>query len=501
MLLLFPPAAKACEPPAGIGYLTGFLNKYGINHTIEDLNLACLLATINAPVKCQDKWSQRAAKNRQNHLESLRLSSTYTNFSRYERAVNDINRLLQINSPDHVNLTLANYEEQLSPTNSKDLLHCFHHPEKNIFYDIFSKRIDQLFEKDNFSHVGISLNYLSQALCAFSIAGYIRRNYSKTKIIMGGGLITSWMRSPAWTNKFDGCIDHLIAGSGEAGLAELLQTERKENSPIPDYTVLSDLAYLSPGFILPYSCSFGCYWNKCAFCPEKAEKTPYLPVSQTQIRRDLANLVARHKPVLIHFLDNTLSIATMKTLIRHPPGTSWYAFTRVSKQLTDPDFCMALRQSGCIMLKLGIESGSQDVLDKMHKGTKIEDISTTLKNLAQAGIGTYVYLLFGTPEEEYHQAKQTLVFTSAHAEYINFLNLAIFNMPLSGCSNGEYESIPFDGGDLSLYRDFVHPAGWDRKHVRQFLTKEFRQDKAIKEIIKKDPPTFTSNHAAFFCRQ
>lgn len=87
---------------------------------------------------------------------------------------------------------------------------------------------------------------------------------------------------------------------------------------------------------------------------------------------------------MIHFLDNTLSIATMKTLIRHPPGTSWYAFTRVSKQLTDFDFCLALRKAGCVMLKLGIESGSQDVLDKMNKGTKIDEISLTLKNLSKA---------------------------------------------------------------------------------------------------------------------
>lgn len=500
MLLIFPPAAKACEPPAGLGYLSGFLNFNEIKHSLLDLNLEALLTITRNPISCQDKWSQRASNNLERHIESLQQSETFTNYSRYERAVNDINRLLQINTPDHINLTLANYEDQLSPTSSRDLLQSFHQPENNIFFPIFSTRLEKLFNKKRFDTVGISLNYLSQAICTFSIAGYIKKHYPRIRIILGGGLVTSWMRSPNWSNPFEGCIDHLVAGSGEAGLAELLQTGKVGYAPSPDYSKISHYNYLSPGFVLPYSSSFGCYWNKCAFCPEKAEKTPYVPVSQQQIRNDLQRLVNQHNPSLIHFLDNTLSIATMKTLIAHPPGVNWYAFTRVSTQLTSPDFCLALRKAGCVMLKLGIESGSQEVLDKMQKGTRLEEISVTLKNLAKAGIGTYVYLLFGTPQEEYSQAQQTLEFTAKHAEYINFLNLAIFNMPLSSCIHGEYESDAFDEGDLALYRNFVHPTGWDRKHVRRFLSKEFKRNKNIKEIIKNDPPSFTSNHAPFFCR-
>jgi radical SAM superfamily enzyme YgiQ (UPF0313 family) len=34
--------------------------------------------------------------------------------------------------------------------------------------------------------------------------------------------------------------------------------------------------YLAPVRVLPYSTSRGCYWKKCAFCPETAEDAPYL---------------------------------------------------------------------------------------------------------------------------------------------------------------------------------------------------------------------------------
>ena len=81
---------------------------------------------------------------------------------------------------------------------------------------------------------------------------------------------------------------------------------------------------------------------------------------------------------------------------------------------------------------------------------------------------------------------------------VSYLNLAIFNMPVRGAEIAEFETSSFNESDLSLYTDFVHPKGWNRKQVRQFLNNEFRKHKAVAEIIKKDPPIFTSNHAPFF---
>ena len=52
------------------------------------------------------------------------------------------------------------------------------------------------------------------------------------------------------------------------------------------------------------------------------------------------------------------------------------------------------------MLKLGLESGDQKVLEDMSKGTDLELVSATLANLKAAGILTFVYLLFGTHYED-----------------------------------------------------------------------------------------------------
>ncbi|MEA2114584.1 MAG: radical SAM protein, partial [Thermodesulfobacteriota bacterium] len=56
----------------------------------------------------------------------------------------------------------------------------------------------------------------------------------------------------------------------------------------------------------------------------------------------------------------------------------------------------------------------------------------------------------------------------------------------------------FYEGDLSLYSAFVHPRGWSRTKIRQFLDREFKRHLLITPIIQRDPPIFTSNHAPFF---
>jgi len=121
-----------------------------------------------------------------------------------------------------------------------------------------------------------------------------------------------------------------------------------------------------------------------------------------------------------------------------------------------------------------------------------------LKNLKAAGIATYVYLLFGTPAETAEAARQTLAFTAEHAEEIGFLNLAIFNLPAWGPDGERLDTGEFYEGDLSLYRPFSHPRGWNRGEVRRFLEREFKRDLAVAAILRRDPPFFTSNHAPFF---
>ena len=505
MLLIYPPVAKPSEPPAGIAKLSGTLSSHGVKHRVLDANIEGLLFLAGScpafAVNAADKWSSRALRNIGRNLSSMRDIALYRSLDRYKRAVTDVNKVIEISALGcGAVVGLANFQHpELSPLRSGDLIRAAECPEENPFFSYFEKRLTGLLEREQSSVVGFSVNYLSQALCAFAMAGFVKKKCPGITLLFGGGLITSWLNRGLCDKLFDGLIDHLVAGPGEHQLLSLIGVDDTLKSYYtPDYSLLPRDDYLSPGFVLPYSASTGCHWNRCSFCPEKAEGSQYLPVPYEHVRADIKTMVRENKPVLLHLLDNSVRPAVLKDLAEDPPGVPWYGFARISKELTDLDFCVSLKQSGCVMLKLGLESGDQTLLDHLDKGVDLETASIVLKTLKKAGIATYVYLLFGTPGETLSGARKTLEYTVRHSNEIGFLNLAVFNMPVLWALFDGIETRSFYEGDLSLYTDFTHPAGWNRKKVRYFLETEFKKNRMVSAILKKEPPIFTSNHAPFF---
>ena len=500
IVLICPPIVKPSEPPAGIARLAGALRSRGADCTVIDANIEGihhLLDTVDPP---DDTWSQRAFHHMPVHLAALRSEETYRQPDRYRRAVADFNRLLSVSGRAfHTRLGLADFkDEHLSPLRSDDLLEAADTPERNPFCEYYQgKLLNRIFE----SHpdvVGISINFLSQALCAFALIGLLKRAAKQIKVLVGGGLMTSWMQWPERIGRFSPLVDRVVAGPGESALFEEMGMSATGKGWMPDYSDLIDMPYFSPGFVLPFSASDGCWWRRCAFCPERAERRPFRPLAHTVAAEQLRQLTALNRPVLIHLLDNAISPALLKRLVESPPGAPWYGFVRIAPPLDDLEFCRQLAASGCTMLKLGLESGSQRVLDRLEKGVRLDMASKVLRNLHRAGIATYVYLLFGTPAEDQVAAGKTLSFVADHHETISFLNLAVFNLPIGSPDAEGLVPRDFYEGDLVLYRDFEHPAGWGRAAVRQFLEKQFKKHPNIQEIVRRDPPAFTSNHAAFF---
>ena len=501
ILLIHPPIAKCSEPPAGIAKLSACLNANGVHHNIIDANLEGILYLLKHTPNntITDRWTTRAVKNLERNLVALQDIATYRSPNRYQRAVMDINHLLNITGKSwHVDLSLADYHDQcLSPVKSADLISAAEKPQANPFYPYFQYRLINALE-DNPDFIGFSVNYLNQALCTFAMIGFIKQIQPRQKIILGGSLVTSWIKLGAHRNIFYGLVDDMVEGAGEKKLLELLNVKDGRTFHLPDYNGFPVDQYLSPGLILPYSGARGCYWHKCAFCPEKAEGHAYLPLEISQVTGELQTLTRLLNPSLIHILDSSISPSLLNALTQKPPGAPWYGFTRITQHLADEDFCLSLKNSGCAMLKLGIESGDQEVLDQLNKGIDLPTASAVLKTLKITGIATYCYFLFGTPPETKESATKTLDFVCQHHDYIDFLNLAIFNLPSRSTEAQSLATHDFYEGDLSLYKNFQHPFDWQRGVVRNFLEKTFKKHPAIAPILRRTPEFFTSNLAPFF---
>lgn len=505
IILLSPPLYKACEPPASLAFLGGSLPKE--SYRLYDINLLGQLWLLRKTIQeepASDTWSRRAIKNGEKTLLQLKNISLYSNHDRYKRAVMDLNKLLVLAGKKHkIQLSLSDYQDNtLSPLSTQDLLQAAERYEENIFYPFFAKECSTIISEEKPQWIGISLNFLSQTLTTFALLGWLRKEYPELKIIVGGGLVTTWLNNPDWKRKDNELkkLAFFIKGEGEKILQKLLELP-DAGSSLPDYTDI-DNNYLAPGFILPYTTSRGCFWRQCSFCPETAEQNPFHHTAPSTTLQHLETLCERYQPQLIHFLDNSLSTSTLTAIVNTPLPAPWYGFTRFNHQLTNLKFCEKLRRSGCIMLKLGLESGDQNLLNEMKKGIHLRQVDVILANLKEVGIATYIYLLFGTPAEDRNAAERTLDYVAAHEEEIGFLNLAIFNMPRLAPEHKAYCIEKSNSKEeLSIYTQFRHPKGWNKREIRRFLSQQFRKHSAIAPILQRDPPFFTSNHAPFFIKE
>jgi radical SAM superfamily enzyme YgiQ (UPF0313 family) len=76
--------------------------------------------------------------------------------------------------------------------------------------------------------------------------------------------------------------------------------------------------------------------------------------------------------------------------------------------LMGPETVDALKRAGCVEVWMGVESGSQKVLDAMDKGLLVEEVVTATDRLRTAGIRVCYFLQFGYPGEGWNEIQQTV---------------------------------------------------------------------------------------------
>lgn len=499
-LLIHPPVVRNCEPPGGLARLAGMLTSAGIPNEILDLNAEGFDWLIGAEQQPANAGTRSALKRRDRITAELRSPEGYEKITRYTRGVSDLGLILKgASRPCGVTITPTDYQDdRLSPLSKEDLLTAATEEEHSPYHPLYSRRIDGIGKVSGFTHVCLSIGFLSQALPAFAMAGYLNKHHPEVIVYMGGSLITTWYRLGLIpeTETFDGLVGRILPGRAEDHV-ELL-TGLKEISAPPDYSRFPLDSYIAPGLILPFSLSWGCPWKRCTFCPERSENTPYGSLPPSAAITQLRDLADRYHPRLLHITDSEIVPGMLKRITERPPGVPWYGFARFTKELEDHRFCRELAASGCMMLQLGMESGSQSVLDAMDKGTDAARNLRIIEQLHRAGIGVFLYILFGTPEEDADSARETLTAVENISGALTGLNTAIFNMPRFSPAAGSLATGQFYNGDLSLYCSFRHPKGWNRGTVRKFIRSEYETSPGIRSVLERTPPVYTSSHAPFF---
>lgn len=89
----------------------------------------------------------------------------------------------------------------------------------------------------------------------------------------------------------------------------------------------------------------------------------------------------------------------------------WSCNARVDK--VDPELISKMAEAGCRTIWYGIESGSQDSLNRMKKGIALAQAVKVCQWTKEAGIGLRVNILIGFPWEDRSMIYETIRFTKS----------------------------------------------------------------------------------------
>jgi hypothetical protein len=528
LLLIHPPAARPAEPPLGTAVLLSHLRREGATAEAIDANLEAHLYLLDgdrlaaAAGPSPAAVLHRAIKNVPEALSFLRSPDAGRSFSRYVAAARRLNTALSAHrgAGGRERWTLGDYvHADLSEFSPRDLSLAASGKAGTVFSGYFRDALLPRVVRMRPRGVAISVNYRHQVLPAFELAGLLRRRLPGVPVYGGGGMFTSWRSSLRGMGLAFLPFDRVGFGPGEGPLAAaaggaspgggVFFEDGEAVEFLPDFGFAPLREYLSPEPVLPVTSTRGCYWRRCRFCPEAvAPIHPYRATAPGPFPALLRELSDRYGVRRFHLTDNAIPVATLRSMAdagSELRGFSWHGFARFERELLETDLASSLAAAGCSMLQLGLESGSQPLLDRMGKGTRVADASAILSNLSRAGIVAYVYVMLGAPGETEADAERTRSFLSEHAGEIGFLNLSILNMPRDACWTGIAEGgAPREGGfndedePLGLYRPVREGDGWGRAQARRFLQKRILGDPAIRAIAARTPPWFGDSHAFFF---
>jgi radical SAM superfamily enzyme YgiQ (UPF0313 family) len=155
--------------------------------------------------------------------------------------------------------------------------------------------------------------------------------------------------------------------------------------------------------------------NGCIFCCESALYGRKFRARSAENVVDEMTLLARKYGVgHIVIYDASFMVDPARVericdeMINRSLNVSWRA--RVRADQLNEALVAKMKSAGCSTLAIGVESGSQRLLDLMGKRCRIEEIENAFKIAQDAGLWTVGYFMFGTPTETREESYRTVEF-------------------------------------------------------------------------------------------
>lgn len=283
--------------------------------------------------------------------------------------------------------------------------------------------------------VGISVPFPGNLYAGLRVAQYIKGTYPHARIAMGGGYVTTELRSLSDARIF-GYVDTLLYDDGELPLLQLCRGQQPVHAitcedgqlvrhgwdsadhvrfaeigaPCLDgidlslYMDTADTAnpmarLWSNGRWLKLQMARGCYWHGCTFCDTTLDYIRRYESAPASVIVDrMESLMAQSGLSGFHFVDEAAPPKLMREvaeeILRRGLVVTWWTNIRFERTY-DASLCRLLARSGCVAVSGGIEVASERLLRLINKGVSLPGLRTTLTAFRDAGIMVHAYLMYG----------------------------------------------------------------------------------------------------------
>ncbi|MEW6202188.1 MAG: radical SAM protein [bacterium] len=173
----------------------------------------------------------------------------------------------------------------------------------------------------------------------------------------------------------------------------------------------------------PYQCTF------CYRITGSNYRTRSIPSVAEEIKRNISDF----KIDQIVIIDESFTINRQRTyefceqLLNAgiPKKIGWVCASRVD--LVDQEILKRMKEAGCELIVYGIESGNQDILNKIKKNARLETAIEAIRLTKQAGIKTFASFIFGLPYETKQTIQDTINFAmKIDPDLVSFSKLTPF---------------------------------------------------------------------------
>jgi anaerobic magnesium-protoporphyrin IX monomethyl ester cyclase len=191
--------------------------------------------------------------------------------------------------------------------------------------------------------------------------------------------------------------------------------ENLDDLPFPAHHLLPLKSFHIVGkTIFPLTTSRGCvYW--CDFCTAvRMFGKRYRMRSPKNVVDEIEYLYNKYGQSQFTFYDDAFTVDQKRVveicdeIKKRKLSIHWDCETRVD--MVTRDLLQKMKDTGCLAVWFGVESGSENVLEKMHKKIKLDQTRLAFRTARELGLMTVASVVLGFPGETEQTALETIKF-------------------------------------------------------------------------------------------